>query len=161
MLTKIAIVVLVGMVASQGVPDDRCPATNPRPPVHLPHDTDCNIYWLCHFGEKYELKCPEGQHFDLPSSICVPAGSADCKGTSITTTITTDLTTTPPIASPDPDTTPTTVADTTPTTIEDTTPTTVADTTPTTDADTTPTTVGDTTPTTVGDTTAVSKNINI
>lgn len=73
MLLKLAFLALVGFVASTSTPDSRCPPGNPRPPVHLQHDTDCTLFYLCINGNRVLMPpCPAGSHFDLPSSQCRP-----------------------------------------------------------------------------------------
>lgn len=72
MLLKLAFLALVGFVAAQ-TPDARCPPGSPRPPVHLQHDTDCTLFYLCHNGNRILMPpCPEGSHFDPGASQCRP-----------------------------------------------------------------------------------------
>jgi Chitin binding Peritrophin-A domain len=78
MLLKLVIVTLIGLVATQ-TPDARCPAENQRPPIHLPHETDCTLYYVCHLGNRILMPpCPQGQHFDRATARCRPAAEADC-----------------------------------------------------------------------------------
>lgn len=73
MLLKLAVLALIGLTLTEAqVPDARCPAVNTRPPTHLPHETDCRLFYLCHLGNKVLMPpCPVGKIFD---AVAVPSG---------------------------------------------------------------------------------------
>lgn len=83
MLFKITFIALIGLVASQEIRDLRCPYGAPRPPIHLPHEDDCNKYYKCHYCNKHILMCQPDQEFDMLKQECVKKGEADCDGTSV------------------------------------------------------------------------------
>jgi hypothetical protein len=96
MFTKIFFIIFIGFVTSQGVPDSRCPAVDTRPPVHLPHPTDCTRYYICRNGLRFLMPpCPPGSFFDIISSTCIP-GECDNNTTTTARTTTTAWTTTTP-----------------------------------------------------------------
>lgn len=80
MLKSITIIVFASSVLGQGaIPDERCPIVNQRPPVLIPHEQDCTLYYICHFGNRILMpSCPRGLKFDTRSSRCILAGEAKC-----------------------------------------------------------------------------------
>lgn len=55
-----------------------CPATNPEFAVLLPH-ADCGRYYKCVWGVPVEMKCPQGLHFNVKSSVCDYPERAGCR----------------------------------------------------------------------------------
>lgn len=90
MLLKLTLLAFVGLAFAQL--DPRCPVTNTNPPTRLPSDTNCNVFYICHFGRlwvflkkvldvsqifyiinhhcRLETHCPVGLQFDTPSLSC-------------------------------------------------------------------------------------------
>lgn len=84
------------IVAQLPKPDDRCPAVNNGRALNLPHDSDCSLYYKCHFGLKFLMPaCPRGMLFDAISSQCVAESIARCEIFETSTSIDTS---TPPTA---------------------------------------------------------------
>ncbi|CRK88646.1 CLUMA_CG002354, isoform A [Clunio marinus] len=62
-----------------GVPDSRCPANqNPRNPVHLPHQSNCERFFKCDHGMAFEYQCPVGQHWNARRNYCDFPNLANC-----------------------------------------------------------------------------------
>jgi hypothetical protein len=77
MIGKFAFLALIAFAASQGVDDARCPKVNTRPPTHIPNETDCTRYYLCHNGQRHAMpQCPPGTVFNVEASACQP-GTCD------------------------------------------------------------------------------------
>lgn len=67
----LALLALVAFAVGQGIPDDRCLPIVPGVTIRLPHDTDCTLFYVCHFGERLLMPaCPGGFQFDTPSLQC-------------------------------------------------------------------------------------------
>lgn len=58
MLLKFFCLSFIGLVVSQRFPDERCPQVNLRPPNHIPHETDCGLFYVCNQG--YRVLMPWG-----------------------------------------------------------------------------------------------------
>lgn len=69
-LSFLAIVALVSCQSGPGVPDDRCPAGTPDPPVQLPDPSDCSKFFKCENGLAVPFDCPEGQHWSVADDRC-------------------------------------------------------------------------------------------
>jgi Chitin binding Peritrophin-A domain len=67
-----------------GIPDNRCPANqNPRNPVLLSHQSNCERFYKCDHGLAFEFQCPAGQHFNAMRSLCdFPVRNSFCDGSS-------------------------------------------------------------------------------
>lgn len=61
-----------------GGTDDRCPADNSGPPVHLPHE-DCSKFYKCDWGIPVEMDCPDGQHWNAAADYCDHPENANCE----------------------------------------------------------------------------------
>lgn len=74
------LLLLASTVASQGpVPDIRCPLINRRPAINLPHESDCRLFYKCHFGSRWLMPpCPRGTLFDATANGCVASAIARC-----------------------------------------------------------------------------------
>ncbi|KAF2895990.1 hypothetical protein ILUMI_10190 [Ignelater luminosus] len=57
-----------------------CPwdAEDPKHDVLLPHDTDCSKFYMCTHGEKVEMPCPSGLHFNPDKNYCDYPGNVKC-----------------------------------------------------------------------------------
>lgn len=80
MLREYFLLLLVSIVVSQGpVLDSRCPLINRRPAINLPHESDCRLFYKCHFGNRWLMPpCPRGTLFDATANACVAAAIARC-----------------------------------------------------------------------------------
>ncbi|XP_047362139.1 chitin-binding domain protein cbd-1-like isoform X1 [Vespa velutina] len=63
---------------TQGVPD-HCPSDDFGKLVHLPHETNCSLFYKCNKGQKILQKCPPGLHFNPVMQICDLPENAKCK----------------------------------------------------------------------------------
>lgn len=71
MLFKLAFLALIGIALGQGIADPRCLPIVQGVTIRLPHDTECNRYYVCHFGEKFLMPaCPVGWEFSADSLAC-------------------------------------------------------------------------------------------
>lgn len=60
--------------------DPECPWPNPlNDTVHLPHDTDCDKFFVCDNGNKKPISCPDGLHFNKELEICDWPWLAGCE----------------------------------------------------------------------------------
>uniref|UniRef100_A0A182NC04 Chitin-binding type-2 domain-containing protein n=1 Tax=Anopheles dirus TaxID=7168 RepID=A0A182NC04_9DIPT len=48
-------------------------------PVHIPHFTDCTKFYKCFNGEKYEMDCPSGLHWNIEQNYCDYPEQAHCE----------------------------------------------------------------------------------
>lgn len=48
-------------------------------PVHLPHSSDCELYYICLSGIPHELSCPPGQHWSVENNWCDFPDLANCQ----------------------------------------------------------------------------------
>lgn len=65
---------------SQGRPDARCPQfSDPRNPVHLPHESNCGSFYKCDHGLAFEYQCPPGQHWNAFRNYCDFPANANCQ----------------------------------------------------------------------------------
>lgn len=56
-----------------------CPADeDPKDPTHLPHPTDCNLFYKCLEGVPSLLNCPEGLHWSIEKNYCDYPENAKC-----------------------------------------------------------------------------------
>ncbi|XP_052757052.1 mucin-2-like isoform X1 [Galleria mellonella] len=64
--------------------------------VHLllPHETDCDKFYYCVFGEKVVRDCAPGTHFSASLQVCVWPAIAGCENITTTTSPSPDLSTT-------------------------------------------------------------------
>ncbi|XP_046832523.1 uncharacterized protein LOC124430268 [Vespa crabro] len=58
---------------------DRCPSHDNGHVVHLPHETDCTLFYKCVEGQKVALQCPSGLHFNQVLQVCDWPEQANCK----------------------------------------------------------------------------------
>ena len=66
-------VLAMAVFAQHSIPDQRCPEINPHPAIKLPHESDCGLFYVCHFGNRILMpRCPVGLLFDEPSLQCLP-----------------------------------------------------------------------------------------
>ncbi|XP_022901765.2 chondroitin proteoglycan-2-like [Onthophagus taurus] len=81
--------------------NNKCPPLNEKYPIFFPHE-DCGRYCKCDWGVAFEMKCPDGLHFNPQMNVCDWPKDAGCigstnkptEGTSETTeNTTTDITT--------------------------------------------------------------------
>lgn len=64
----------------EGHPDPRCPQfSDPRNPVHLPHNTNCGSFYKCDHGLAFEYNCPPGQHWNSFRNYCDFPSNANCQ----------------------------------------------------------------------------------
>lgn len=78
MLREYFLLFLVTIVVSQEL-DSRCPLINRRPAVNLPHESDCRLFYKCHFGNRWLMPpCPRGTLFDATANGCIAASIARC-----------------------------------------------------------------------------------
>lgn len=47
-------------------------------PLHLPHFTDCNKFYMCTHGREVEFTCPGKTIFDFPSQVCNWPSNTKC-----------------------------------------------------------------------------------
>ncbi|XP_052867756.1 peritrophin-1-like [Anopheles cruzii] len=47
-------------------------------PVHFPHPTSCEKFYKCFNGEKIEMDCPDGLHWNIEKDYCDHLAEADC-----------------------------------------------------------------------------------
>lgn len=60
--------------------DPRCPINqNPNSPVHLPHTSDCSLFYKCDRGYAIEYNCPPGQHWNQRRDFCDFPHNANCQ----------------------------------------------------------------------------------
>ncbi|KAL2719605.1 chitin-binding domain protein cbd-1-like isoform X1 [Vespula squamosa] len=57
---------------------DHCPAHDTGDVVHLPHETDCTLFYKCIEGEKIIQQCPPGLHFNAELQVCDLPEHANC-----------------------------------------------------------------------------------
>lgn len=72
---------LVGLISAQqnGQRDNRCPSNeSPFNPTHLAHPSDCTKFFKCSQGNAFELRCPNGQHWNRNYSYCDSIERAHC-----------------------------------------------------------------------------------
>ncbi|VVD04929.1 unnamed protein product, partial [Leptidea sinapis] len=60
----------------------------------LPHETDCDKFYQCVHGNKVQMLCAPGTHFNVKTENCDWPSAANCVPSSATTTVTTQPTTT-------------------------------------------------------------------
>lgn len=64
----------------EGRADPRCPhISDPRNPVHLPHESNCARFYKCDHGIAFEYRCPEGQHWNAFRNYCDFPSNAGCQ----------------------------------------------------------------------------------
>ncbi|XP_053668045.1 mucin-2-like [Anopheles marshallii] len=63
--------------ANAQIADSRCPLVD-NPPFHLPHETDCTLFYTCAYGMKYLKNCPPNQHFGFAIQRCDHPYFAEC-----------------------------------------------------------------------------------
>ncbi|XP_052892426.1 mucin-2-like [Anopheles moucheti] len=104
--------------ANAQIADSRCPLVD-NPPFHLPHETDCTLFYTCSYGMKYLKSCPVNQHFGFAIQRCDYPFFAECNlGGGLPTTVPPTIPTIPTTVPTLPTTVPTlpTTAPTLPTT---------------------------------------------
>ncbi|XP_023173170.2 peritrophin-48 [Drosophila hydei] len=52
----------------------------------VPHSTDCSRYYVCIGSQAIELRCPQGQYFDVVSRYCTDDKHYQCFGVTTSTT---------------------------------------------------------------------------
>ncbi|XP_015180559.1 PREDICTED: uncharacterized protein LOC107068554 [Polistes dominula] len=60
-----------------GIPD-HCPEHNTDEVVHLPHETNCSLFYKCDEGRKVVLPCPPGLHFNPKWQACDLPQNVNC-----------------------------------------------------------------------------------
>ncbi|XP_043680558.1 LOW QUALITY PROTEIN: uncharacterized protein LOC122634992, partial [Vespula pensylvanica] len=60
-----------------GVPD-HCPPDDYGKLVHLPHETNCSLFYKCNKGEKILQRCPPGLHYNPVMQICLTPEQSKC-----------------------------------------------------------------------------------
>jgi hypothetical protein len=57
--------------STEGIWDPRCPAEDPpNVTVHLPHESDCGLFYKCGNGYRYLIPCPPGLHWSIIHDRC-------------------------------------------------------------------------------------------
>ena len=76
-------------VSTSPTPDPRCPALNdPNNVVHLPHETDCTLFYKCDWGTPVLFVCqPLGTHWSVALDRCEVPSIAGCELDGSTTVI--------------------------------------------------------------------------
>jgi len=60
--------------------DPRCPQfSDPHNPVHLPHESNCGMFYKCDHGMAFEYRCPTGQHWNANRNYCDFPSNAGCQ----------------------------------------------------------------------------------
>nr|XP_050863124.1 uncharacterized protein LOC127069747 isoform X2 [Vespula vulgaris] len=65
--------------SSPGNIPDHCPSDDNGNVVHLPHETNCSLFYKCHEGQKVVLQCPPHLHFNPVLQVCDLPEQANCK----------------------------------------------------------------------------------
>ncbi|XP_035795893.1 peritrophin-1-like [Anopheles albimanus] len=77
----IAVLVLIGMVAAVYAQETEqvCPEHDDIfNPVHFPHPTNCEKFYKCNNGQKFEIDCPAGLHWSVEKDYCDYPSEAGC-----------------------------------------------------------------------------------
>lgn len=67
----------VNLCEAQG---SRCPLNNDGLAVHIPHETECTLFYKCNWGNAVLQSCPAGLHFNQALQVCDWPWRADCDG---------------------------------------------------------------------------------
>ena len=72
---------IIGLQSISGQTDPRCPALNdPNNVVHLPHETDCTLFYKCDWGTPVLFLCqPFGTHWSVALDRCDWPDVANCQ----------------------------------------------------------------------------------
>lgn len=71
----------VGFDENSAELDTRCPTFyDYSETIHLAHESDCNKFYICNWGEAVVHYCPEGLHFNPKYKVCDWPRSARCAG---------------------------------------------------------------------------------
>ncbi|XP_043486985.1 chitin-binding domain protein cbd-1-like [Polistes fuscatus] len=60
-----------------GIPD-HCPSHDSGEVVHLPHETNCSLFYKCDEGRKVLHQCPPGLHFNPKLQVCDLPQNVNC-----------------------------------------------------------------------------------
>lgn len=60
-------------------PEPRCQGSDPHNPTKLPHDTDCNKFWVCDGALAVRMSCPSGTHWNRNQHLCDFPEAAGCQ----------------------------------------------------------------------------------
>ncbi|KAK2576108.1 hypothetical protein KPH14_007442 [Odynerus spinipes] len=68
------------IATSTNLPDitKECPPDNSGTVVHLPHESDCSLYYKCDAGRKVVQSCPPSLHYNSALQVCDWAANANC-----------------------------------------------------------------------------------
>ncbi|XP_035213229.1 peritrophin-1-like [Stegodyphus dumicola] len=66
---------------------DSCPCPSGAFAVHLPHPTDCTMYYICDHCFAYLRKCPDDLHFNPGLEVCDFPYRANCKARFLKSTL--------------------------------------------------------------------------
>ena len=73
--------------------DPRCPEVDPQPPIHLPHETECDRFYKCAHRHIWLIMCPPGLHWSIIHDRCEWPDIAQCQPAGLPPTTTTTTTT--------------------------------------------------------------------
>ncbi|XP_015594846.1 peritrophin-1 [Cephus cinctus] len=71
--------VVIAFSVDDEIPEGvNCPAQDPENATHVPHPTNCNLFYTCSGGWPILSSCPAGLHFNAELEVCDWPDSANC-----------------------------------------------------------------------------------